>query len=40
MNNNIKEALDAGRLHHQLYPEFAEAEEFIYDVKIRIQTFN
>ncbi len=26
MDNNIKESIDQLRVHHQLYPEFAEIE--------------
>jgi hypothetical protein len=26
MENNIKESIDQLRVHHQLYPEFAEIE--------------
>ena len=39
MDSNIKDAIDAPRLHHQFYPEFVQAEEFIYTVKMIFYQF-
>ena len=34
MNHNLKTAIDARRLHHQLYPEYLEVEDGFSQVNL------
>ena len=39
MNQNIKEAIDSLRVHHQLFPEYIEIEKGFDQVRNKIQIY-